>query len=298
MTKLKIIFIGTGDFAAPIIKTLAENRQIKIGFVVTAPDKPSGRKKQIIFSPVKKIALKKKIPVLQPQKIIQAKDKIAEFNPDLIITADYGQIIPKAVLDLPKYGSVNIHPSLLPKYRGSSPIQYAILNNDKKTGISIILMDEKIDHGPIISQIKTTISPNDTSQNLEKKLSKLAASFLIKTLTKYIKGEIKPKAQKHNQATYTKRLIRQDGRINFKTQNAREIERKIRVFTPWPGTWTILDKKRIKIIKAQPTTKPVSSKNQLIVKTKKGNLELELIQPEGKKIMTGPEFARGLKAKP
>ena len=272
MKKEKIIFIGTSQFAVPALKSLIENKYNLI-YVITRPDKPTP-------SPIKQTALEYNIKILQPEKISDIASKILDLKPDLIITAAYGQIIPKDILNTPKFNSLNLHPSLLPKYRGPSPIQTAILNNDKTTGITIMLMDEKMDHGPIISQIEIKINDQFNYQTLEKKLSQEAADLLIKTLPQYFQNKIKPKPQKEEKASYTKILTRQDGKINWQ-QTAQEIERKIRAFYPWPGTWTELNGKRIKILKAKIT-------NQ-------GFLKLEIVQPAGKKPMTGQEFFKGCK---
>jgi len=277
----KIIFIGTSQFAVPALKSLIENKY-KIITVITSSDKPIGRKQEITHSPIKKTALEYNLEIIQPEKISDITSKISDLKPDLIITAAYGQIIPKDILNTPKFNSLNLHPSLLPKYRGPSPIQTAILNNDKTTGITIMLMDEKLDHGPIISQVKIKINNYDNYQTLEKKLSQEAATLLIKTLPQYFQDQIKPKPQEEKKASYTKILTRQDGKINWQ-QTAQEIEKKIRAFYPWPGTWTELNGKRIKILKAKIT-------NQ-------GFLKLELVQPAGKKPMTGQEFFRGCKDK-
>jgi len=282
---MKIIFIGTGDFAAPILNSLKD-----IDLVVTAPDKPAGRKKVLTPPPVKEIALKNKLPLIQPEKISTVK---FDFEPDLIITADYGQIIPQSIIQLPRLGVINIHPSLLPKYRGPSPIQTALLNGDPKTGITLMLIDEQVDHGPILAQTEVPISKEDNNQTLKEKLSREAGLFLNKILPQYIEGEIKPQEQNHAKATLTKMFARQDGQIDFQKETAEEIERKIRAFSPWPGVWITTDQKRIKIIKAEIVSE---KKEGLIIETKKGLLKLNLVQPEGKKPMTGEEFLRGHRA--
>ena len=291
MTKnnYKIIFIGTSEFAIPALKSLLKNNY-NIITVITSPDKPIGRKQEITATPVKCIAEEYNLPILQPEKILDIKSEITNLKPDLIIVSSYGKIIPKSILDIPPLECLNIHPSLLPKYRGSSPIQTVILNGDKITGITIILMDEKMDHGPIISQIKIDIEPNENYQNLEKKLSKESGNFLIKTLSQYLSSKIKPQKQDESKATYTKILSREQGKIDL-NKSAKEIERMTRAFYPWPGTWFYLNKKRIKIIKARTSTKT----GKTSIKTGKDFLILEIVQPEGKKPMTGEEFFRGYK---
>ena len=275
----KIIFIGTSSFAVPALENLIEdNRQVVL--VVTAQDKPAGRKNKLTPSPIKEIALKYNLNILQPEKISQAKT--------VIIVASYGQIIPKEILALPKKGALNLHPSLLPKYRGPSPIQSAILNNDQITGITIIQMDEKMDHGPIIAQQESEIKSDDTYQILENKLAEQSADLLIEILPRYLKIKIKPQLQDENKVSYTKILTRDDGKINW-DKSAQEIERKIRAFYPWPGAWTEFNNKRTKIIKA----KAVNQESPTTIKTGRGYLSLELVQPAGKKPMTGQEFFHG-----
>jgi methionyl-tRNA formyltransferase len=293
MNQPKIIFIGTSQFAVPALENLIKN-DYNIISVITAPDKPVGRKQTITPLPVKQTALKYKLPILQPEKISEISSKIATLAPDLIIVAAYGQLISKSILDIPRLGCLNLHPSLLPKYRGPSPIQTAILNGDKTTGVTIILMDEKIDHGPIISQKEITIASDENYQTLEKKLAETAADFLIEILPRYIQGEIKPQTQDESKASYTKTLTRQDGQIDW-SKSAQEIERMVRAFYPWPGAWTYFNSQRVKILKAKAIEKKeiVDAKKELILPTGEGFLLIEILQPAGKKPMTGQEFFRG-----
>jgi methionyl-tRNA formyltransferase len=293
MNQPKIIFIGTSQFAVPALENLIKN-DYNIISVITAPDKPVGRKQTITPLPVKQTALKYKLPILQPEKISEISSKIATLAPDLIIVAAYGQLISKSILDIPRLGCLNLHPSLLPKYRGPSPIQTAILNGDKTTGVTIILMDEKIDHGPIISQKEITIASDENYQTLEKKLAETAADFLIEILPRYIQGEIKPQTQDESKASYTKILTRQDGQIDW-SKSAQEIERMVRAFYPWPGAWTYFNSQRVKILKAKAIEKKeiVDAKKELILPTGEGFLLIEILQPAGKKPMTGQEFFRG-----
>jgi len=304
---IKIIFLGTPKFGAIILEKLIR-ANFKPILVITAPDKPVGRKQITISSAVKMVAQKYNIPLEQPSKIENCKLKIENLKPNLIIVAAYNQILPKEILKIPKYGCLNIHPSLLPKYRGPTPIQFAILNGDKKTGVTIILMDEKIDHGPILAQqeLEFLIS-NFQFSNLHDKLAKLGADFLIETIPQWLKGKIKPKPQNHSQATYTKILKKDDGKINWK-KSSEEIERQIRAFEIWPGSFTFWQKNnkllRIKILKAKILKSIdsqnyflgqtlISSKNELSVRCKKGFLIIEKLQLEGKKEMTSKEFIRG-----
>jgi len=283
----KIIFIGTSQFAVLPLENLIK-KKYNIIKVITAPDKPTGRQQEITPSPIKQIALKYKLPFFQPEKIAEITLEISKLKPDLIVLAAYGKIIPKDILGIPKFGCLNLHPSLLPKYRGPSPIQTAILNGEPETGITIMLMDEIIDHGPIIGQKNMTIASDENYQTLEKKLSQLAANFLIEILPQYLQNKIKPQPQNEGRTSYTKILTRQDGQIDWQ-QSAQVIARKIRAFYPWPGAWTDFNGKRIKILKA----KAVDKKQEATLPTKKGFLFLEIVQPAGKKLMTGQEFFRG-----
>jgi len=250
----KIIFIGTPDFSAIILKTLCESEYKPI-LVVTASDKPVGRKQIITPPPVKVLAEKYGIEICQPEKIENCKLKIENCKPDLIIVAAYGQILPKEILEIPKNGCFNIHPSLLPKYRGSTPIQATILNGDKKTGVTIILMDEKMDHGPIVNQRALEIEENETATALHDKLAEFGASLLLETIPKWQKGMLKTRPQDETEATYTKILTREDGRINWK-KTAGGLEKEVRAYTLWPESFTFWERRgglifRIKILKAR-----------------------------------------------
>jgi len=297
-----IVFIGTPDFAVSSLSKLIESNY-NIITVITQPDKKVGRKQEITYSPVKKVALKYNIPLLQPQKIKNIYKEIKELNPDIIITAAYGQIIPKNILDIPKFGCINIHGSLLPKYRGASPIQYAILKGDKETGITVMEMDEKMDEGDIISQKSIEIENSDTASSLHDKLSILGANLLLETLPKILDQKAKYIPQDKNKATYTKILKKEDGKIDW-NKSADEIEKMIRAFYPWPGSYTKLDEKRLKIISAK-VFKPennlesgtifITEDGNLAVKCNKNSLVLGKVQLEGKKEISGKEFLNGNK---
>lgn len=299
---MKIVFIGTPEFGAIILEGL-----IKANFgpvlVVTAPDKPVGRK-QILTPPlVKAIAQKYNIPIAQPEKIGNFKLEIGNLQPDLIIVAAYSQILPKKILEIPKYGCLNVHPSFLPKYRGASPIQYAILNGDTETGVTVMLMDEKMDHGPIISSSFFPIS-KIAYEELSKELANLGAELLVETLPKWAEGKIKPEPQDDSKATYTKILKKEDGRIDWK-KSVEEIERQIRAFNPWPGTFALFDGKNFKILKAEvlkqtkngPFGEPgktfLAPDDKIAVQTGKDYLIIEKLQLEGKKSISSKEFLMG-----
>jgi methionyl-tRNA formyltransferase len=306
--KMKIIFIGTPEYGAIVLEDLIKGGYRPV-LAVTAPDKPKGRK-QILTSPVVKVVAKKhNIPVVQPEIIKNLKFKIKNLKPDLGILAAYGQIIPKDILDIPKFGFLNVHPSLLPKYRGPSPIQFTILNGEKKSGVTIILMNEKIDHGPIISQKSLEIKEQETAETLHDKLAQLGAYLLLETIPKWVKGLIKPKEQDDAQASFTKILFREDGKIDWK-KPVELLEREIRAFYPWPGSYIIWENRgkliKIKILKARAFKSPdffkvkypigkvlVVPQNEIGVQCKKDFLVIEKLQPEGKKEMTAEDFIRG-----
>ena len=285
----KIIFIGTSEFGLPTLEALINN-DYQISAVITSPDKPVGRDQQLKASPIKQIAQKHNLEIWQPDKIEQSFEQVKAAKPDLILTAAYGQFLPQEILDLPPLGALNLHGSLLPKYRGASPIQSAILNHEEKTGVSLILMDLKMDHGPIIAKKEIPIEPYDTSQTLHDKLAKLATELSLEALPLYIEGKIKPQPQDDSQATYTKILTRQDGQLDF-SKTATQLEQQVKAYHPWPGSWTVLYNKRVKIIKARAIT---HKENEAIACTE-GFLLPEIIQPEGKKPMRWQDFLRGVK---
>jgi methionyl-tRNA formyltransferase len=316
--ELNIIFMGTPEFASPILEELCQS-DFKPKAVITAPDKPAGRGQEVTPPPIKILAQKYEIPVRQPATKEELTKQTLELEPDLILVAAYGKILPKEILDAPKYGSVNVHPSLLPKYRGPSPIQFAILNGDPKTGVSIMLMNEKMDEGPILAQEAAEIEKGETSKSLEGKLAKIAAKLLTKTLNYWIvlnempksaKNLVLPQQQDNSQATYTKILTKQDGKIIW-DKTASELERQIRALYPWPGSFTILKAPTasgqnkslsLKILKAGvseiQTEKELgqvflTDSQKLAVQTGKNCLIIEQLQPEGGKEMSAADFLNG-----
>lgn len=306
--KPKIIFMGTPGFGAIILEKLIKSKYQPV-LVVTGQDKPVGRKQILTPSPVKVLAQKHNIPVKH------SLEDIKEASPDLIIVAAYGQIIPKDILGVPKYGFVNVHPSLLPKYRGPSPIQAAILNGDKKTGVTIMLMDEKIDHGPILAQRDLIIEENKTAETLHNKLAEMGARFLLETIPKWLKEMIKTKSQDHKEATFTKILTKESGKINWK-KPAELLEREVRAYLSWPGSYTFWEKAgkstKIEVLKARIFKSPTSNitypigktlvvpQNEIAVQCGKGFLKgagdylvIERLKMEGKREMGSEEFLNG-----
>ncbi|HUW72121.1 MAG TPA: methionyl-tRNA formyltransferase [Candidatus Humimicrobiaceae bacterium] len=310
---MKIVFIGTPEFSVTILKGLISGG-FKPVLVITETDTPVGRKQIITPPPVKALAQEHNIPVEQPIKIGDCKLKIENLKPDLIVIAAYGQIIPKTILDIPRHGCLNVHPSLLPRWRGPSPIQYAILNGDKKTGVTIILIDEKTDHGPILSQREIIIDEDEAGKTLYEKLADLGARLLLETIFQVERGLLKAQPQDEEKAIYSKILSREDGKINWR-KTAEDIKRQIRAFELWPESFTFWQSTRkmlkIKILKArileskEGITYPIGKtlvvpQNQICVQCGKGLLRgerdflvIEKLQLEGKKEMASEEFLRG-----
>src|SRR3989344_1993223 len=309
---LKIIFMGTPEFAEVVLEKLIVSETQRPALVRTQPEKPVEKKKEITPPPVKILAQKHGIAVWQPDKIKNGETiaKIKKENPDLIIVAAYGKIIPKEIMNIPRFGVLNVHASLLPFYRGASPISAAILNGDKETGATIMLIDEELDHGPILAQARVLIAPDDTTESLGRKMADAGVNLLIDAAQKWIDGTIKPRAQDHSRATHTKILNKQDGEIKT-DYTAEHIERMARAYYPWPGIYLNYElrimnyeseKKRLKIIKTKivrceknlpPLSFFVTADKQLALQTAKDCLILETVQPEGKKPMSGYDFYLG-----
>lgn len=305
--KIRTIFIGTPDFGLPAMKELINDGVFDLVTVITQPDKPVGRKQILTQPPIKVEAIKNNIPVLQPDKISAIKNQIAELAPDVIVVAAYAQIIPEEILNTPKYGSINIHGSLLPKYRGASCIQAAILNGDKETGITIMKMDAGLDTGPILAQNSLEIAPNDTAGALYAKLSNLGAKTLVPALKKYINKEITPISQDNTKSSYAKQLKKEDGKIEWQ-KPAEEIEKFIRAMHPWPGAYSQLRIKnyqlRIKITETKNQILGINKykigeifldNNELTVQCGQDALIVKKLQIEGKKESSAEEFLRGHK---
>lgn len=252
---LRYIYFGTGDFAVPPLSALLDAGAKPLA-VVTAPDEKTGREQTLTPSPIKEELqrLTTGVSLWQPDKLDDMFARnVKNSKVDIAIVADYGKIIPQTALTSTKYGFLNIHPSLLPKYRGASPIEGAILGGEVETGVTIIHMDAEVDHGPIVTRRKTKIRGQETARELEARLAHLGASLLLRILPRYMAGKIQPGAQNHDTATFTKMLSREDGKISF-AEDAETIIRQLRAFTPWPGIYTIWkrgsDEKRLKILEA------------------------------------------------
>ena len=243
---IKIVFMGTPDFSVPVLEALIKNYNV-IG-VVTQPDKQVGRHGEIRMTPVKELSLKYNIPVIQPERLRKESDLVLALKPDLIITCAYGQIVPKEIIDYPKYHCINVHASLLPRHRGGAPIHRAIMEGDKETGITIMYMDYGMDNGDIIAQSAIPITNEDTAETLFEKLSQLGATFLIETLPQILNGNIIPTKQIESEATFSYNIKPEDEIIDF-NQDAQVVYNQIRGLNSWPVAYTILNNKRIKVIK-------------------------------------------------
>ena len=293
-----IVFMGTPDFALPILNALIEHHTVS--GVVTQPDRPAGRKRQMQPSPIKKLALAHDIPVFQPEKIRreEAIEALKQWQPDVYVVAAFGQILPQTVLDLPPHGSINVHASLLPRWRGAAPIHAAIRVGDSETGITIMKMDAGLDTGPILTQRVLPIAPDETGQSLHDKLAVLGADLLIDTLPSYLAGQITPQPQVDAQATYAPTIRKEEGQIDW-TQDATVIERLIRAFTPWPGTYTTWQGQTLKILAAG--TRPgnaqpgavIEQNGEIVIGTGQGLLLPTKLQLAGRSAMTIEEFSRG-----
>ncbi len=302
MKTYNTLFFGTPDFAVPVLDTLIKLPFIDLKAVITQPDKPVGKKQTITPPPVKIFALNNNITVLQPTKIKNNEfiETIKNYKPEIIIIIAYGKIISKKLLNIPKFGWLNIHASLLPKYRGASPIQAVLLNGEDKTGVTLMKIDKGLDTGPIISQLETPIAENENAETLHDKLSKLGSDIVTKDLLSYLEGELSPQTQTESPSLICKTINKQDGKIDW-NNSAENIERQIRAYTPWPGTYTFWENKRIKIIEAEIIMHPNKLEPGLIflhsgnylVGTKKNSIKLKKIQLAGKKPTDIQSFIKG-----
>jgi methionyl-tRNA formyltransferase len=248
----RVIFMGTPEFAVPALRALLEAPEFAVVCAVTQPDRPAGRGQKLQASPVKEVALAHGVPILQPQKLrdVGVFEQLQAYAPDLIVVAAFGQILRQNVLELPRYGCINVHASLLPRWRGAAPIQAAILNGDSETGITIMQMDVGLDTGPILRQRALPIAPDETGQTLHDKLAALGGTLLVETLRDYLSGKIVPQPQDDSLHTYAPMLKKEDGRINWADSAAR-IARQVRAYYPYPTAYTEWDGQLLKILPAQ-----------------------------------------------
>ncbi len=296
---IRIMFMGSPVFAIPTLDAL--NRNYGVIGVITQPDRPAGRGKKENQSAIKQQAISLGLEIYQPQNLRdkQAVNQIENWKPNLIVVCAFGQILTQDILDVPKYGCLNIHASLLPRWRGASPIQAAILNGDRKTGISIMKMDAGLDTGPILVQKEIQIFPDDNAQTLSEKLSALGADLLIEILPLYFEGQLTLIEQNNAQKTIAALVKKEDGKLNF-LQTAEELERRIKAYNPWPGAYFQWRDKSLKVLKAHIIKSKVPEPNHRYViekypgiGTSSNILILDVVQPAGKKPMQGNEFLNG-----
>lgn len=299
--QIRTIFMGTPEFAVPGLNSLLDAPDFDVIAVYTQADKPVGRKQLLSAPPVKLVAAEAGIPVYQPDKIKTATAVIAELQPDLIVVIAYGKIIPQAILDIPRYGCVNVHASLLPRYRGASCLQAPILNGDKETGITIMQMDAGMDTGAIIKQIRISLNGQETLTELHDRLSDLSSKQLPITLSAYCRGELSAQAQDNSQATYVSLVKKEDGYINPQ-HTAAEAERQIRAYQPWPGTYLVLTSgEHVKLLAAQitPTTQQrqigeiYTNEGQLYLACRQNSLLILKLQRENRNVLSASDFLKG-----
>ena len=316
---LRIVYMGTPYFAVPALEALIEGsgpgKMVPQGYeivtVVTRPDKPVGRGREIVYSPVKQTALAHDIPVWQPGSFKKAENSeaLAEYAADLYIVAAFGQILPQAVLDQPKYGTLNVHASLLPKYRGADPIAEVILQGETESGVTIMLLDAGIDTGPTLLSRSVALAEDETASSLTTKLAPLGAQALLEALPQWIAGSITPEPQDELRATHTRMLKKEDGLLHW-AKPAAVLARQVRAYTPWPGGYTHWHGKLLKVLEAhalaveidtleqrvQPglvSTREEAGHQVLAIVTGSGFLIVTRVQLEGKKAMSAEEFLRG-----
>ena len=286
---MRILFIGTAELACPCLEAAHRLTGHEIIGVITQPDKPKGRSLKLSPPPVKITAVKLGLPVSQPVKIREAVEDIRAQRPDLIVVVAYGQILPKALLEIPARGCINVHTSLLPRWRGASPIQSAILAGDSETGVTTMFMDEQLDHGDIILQRREPIRPDDTGATVHDRLAVLGAELLSETLTL---TDWPHRQQDEAQVTHARKFTKSDGRIDW-TKSAAEIDRQVRAFNPWPGAFTERDGTLLKIWNVELLSAPATGID--IINTGAGALRLLEVQPAGGKRMSFAAYARGRK---
>jgi methionyl-tRNA formyltransferase len=299
----KIVFMGTPDFAVPALQALIETQTV-VG-VVTQPDKPAGRGKQLRPSPVKVAALAHNIPVYQPKSLRteEAAAPLRQWQPDLIVVAAFGQILRPHVLNLPPHGCLNVHASLLPRWRGASPIQHAIMAGDAETGVTLMQMDEGLDTGPMFVKEAIPIAADETAASLHDKLAHLGAQMLRRYLDDILAGRITPQPQDDSASTYAPMIRKEMGQLDW-TQTAVSLDRHIRAMTPWPGAFTYWQGTLLKIIAATPVTSSSTPSShapghvfmqdgQLLVAAGRGALQIETLQLAGKRAMSSQEFVNG-----
>ncbi len=304
---MKIVFTGTSEFAVPILKAIKSQTDWDVALVISEPAKPSGRKNQSSVSPVAQTAKELNLKLATPVSIADIKSDITALKPDVMIVVAYGQILPREVLEIPKFKTINIHPSLLPKLRGASPIQTTLMQGLTETGVSLMVIDEKVDHGPIISQEVFLIDQSENYLTLEFRLSHIGASMLVRDLPKYISGKLKSQEQNHAEATFTKLIKKDDGLIDW-SKSPQDIYNQWRAYLKWPGVYTFFKDKsganmRLKLIQIEKCVISdiahrsgevfTDESKNLCIACHEGTIKLIRVQPENSKTLTAGEFLNG-----
>jgi len=300
---LRIVFMGSPDFALPSLKSLTERYPV-VG-VVTQPDRPAGRGRQMRSPAVKALADELGLPVIQPQRLSEpaAMAQMKEWQPDLIVVAAFGQILRREVLELPRHGCLNVHASLLPRWRGAAPIQAAILHGDDETGVTIMLMDAGLDTGPVLAKRALAIQPRETAGELSQRLSQLGAELLLESLPRYLSGDMRPIPQSElpGEPSYAPLIHKEHGLLDF-TNAAEQLARQVRAFNPWPGAYFVWQGQRLAVLQAHSMAGidalpgETTQLNGLpAVGTGKGLLVLDELQPAGKKAIPGKAFLHGIR---
>lgn len=316
---MRVVFMGTPDFAVGALEAILQAGH-QVAAVVTQPDKPKGRGKEIQMTPVKACAVSHGIPVFQPVKVKEkeAVETLREYNADIFVVAAFGQILSEEILSMPKYGCVNIHASLLPRYRGAGPIQWAIINGEEKSGVTIMQMDKGLDTGDMLLKEEVAIEPKETGDSLHDKLAEAGSRLIVEALAKLERGELVPEKQKEEESCYAKRLQKSMGRIDWQ-QSAKKLDCLIRGLLSWPGAYTVLRGKNLKIWEVEAIEEPENlpegmalpeelshampgivvgvEREAFYVKTGEGILKILAVQPEGKKRMPVREFLLGYQVK-
>jgi len=296
---LRVVFMGSPDFALPTLRQLA--RHYPVVGVVTQPDRPAGRGRVLTPPPIKVLAQELGIETIQPERMKEpeAQEKLQEWAPDLIVVAAFGKLLRKNVLDLPRFGCINVHASLLPRWRGAAPIQAAILHGDTRSGATIMVMDPGLDTGPMLAQSALEIMPDDTAATLSERLAQAGADLLLQTLPDYLAGKITPQPQDEAQSTYAPTIQKEEGLLDF-TRPAVELERRVRAFYPWPGAFMPwldgflkIQRAHVQDCPARPAGERLVTGGLPAVTTDQGCLVLDEVQPAGKKPMSGRDFLRG-----
>ncbi len=304
---MDVLFMGTPEFAAPTLQALLGSRH-DLRAVVTQPDKPAGRGRRLSAPKVKQLALAHEIPCLQPTALNDptVEDALSALEPEVIVVAAYGKILPPSILNIPPMGCINVHASLLPKYRGAAPIQWAIINGETETGITIMLMDEEMDHGPILLQRPVPILPDETAGELHERLAALGPPCLLEALEGLEAGSLTPRTQDHAEATYAPMLSKEDGRLDW-SEPAERVVNRVRGVTPWPGATTSLGGEPIKVWRASASSAEASGRpgevvavgeDGLTVACGRGALRIEELQVAGRRRMAAASFLRGYPVAP